>query len=75
MDTRMETVESNIGNLDNSVNLMAHMLKQIMQEIKQGNNIAPANVQSNTQERKEENTTTDNNTTVTEDTSLSDQSK
>ena len=30
MDTRMEMVESNIGNLENSVNLMAHMLKKIM---------------------------------------------
>ena len=51
------------------------MLKQIMQEIKEGSNLALANVQSNTQECKEENTTTDNNTMVTEDTSLSDQSK
>ena len=46
-----------------------------MQEIKQGNNLAPVNFQSNTQERKEVKITTDNNTTVTEDISLSDQSK
>ena len=29
MDTRMEMVERNIGNFDNSVNLMAHMLKKL----------------------------------------------
>ena len=46
-----------------------------MQGIKQSSNLAPPNVQSNTQECKEENTTTDNNTIVTENTSLSDQSK
>ena len=51
MYTHTETVESNIGNVDNSVNLMAHMLQIIMQEIKQGSNLAPAKFQSNTQEK------------------------
>jgi len=32
MDTQMDTVESNIGNLDNSVNYMAHMLTKFMHE-------------------------------------------
>ena len=30
MDTRMDTVESNIGNLDNSVNHMTHVLTLFM---------------------------------------------
>jgi len=41
MDTQMEAVESNIGNLDNYVNHMTHMLTKFMHELKQSSKIAP----------------------------------
>ena len=45
MDNQMETVESDIGNLDNPVNHMVHMLTKNIQEMRQGISIAPAKFQ------------------------------
>ena len=41
MDTPIETVERNIGNLYNYINYMAHMLTKFMHEFKQRSNVAP----------------------------------
>ena len=78
MDTRMDTVESNIGNLDNSVNHMTHVLTMFMarMERSQGTNLSPAaylqeeNKQNKNTEAVSKNT---ENTKVTEDTILGDQ--
>ena len=45
MDTWMETVERNIGNLDNSANYMAHKLAKCMRKFKQSSKIAPPGYQ------------------------------
>ena len=38
IDTRMDAVELNIGNMENSVNLMRHMLMKFMKHNKKDNN-------------------------------------
>ena len=72
MDTRMDTVEGNIGNLDKSLNHITHLLTNFMQEMKQGSNQAPTNHEQNHKAPGVESKTITNSTTVTEDTVLSD---
>lgn len=38
---RMDAVGSNMGNPDNSVNYMSHMLEIFVQEMRQGSNQSP----------------------------------
>ena len=72
LDTQIETVESDIGNLDHSINHMAHIITKFTQELKQGRNLAPANFKK----KIKDNTAVSNNTastTITEDKFLIDQ--
>ena len=77
MDTIMETVDSNISNLDNSVNHMAHMLTLFMKEmtksngLSDGSNSAPATFLNKANAAAVSKHTA--RTTVTEDKPLSDQ--
>ena len=82
MDTRMDTVESNIGNLDNSVNHMTHVLTMFMNRMEkstgltQGSNISPAGYLGEEKNMNEETAAASKNTagtTVTEDNILGDQ--
>ena len=68
----MITTNKNIGNLDNSVNYMSHMLAKFMKEMKQGTNI-PALVSTNVDKYKL--TYKNDSTTVSEDKILGNQSK
>ena len=79
MDTRMDTVESNIGNLDNSVNHMTHVLTMFMNRMEksQGSNLSPAAYLHGEDNKKNEGTEAVSKNTagtkVTEDNILSDQ--
>ena len=59
VDTCMDTIESNIvttntnvGNLDNLVNYLSHLLSKFMKEMKQGVNVSPAVFTTNINESK-----------------------
>ena len=51
VESNMVTTNTNIGNLNNSVNYMNHMLSKLMKELMQGTNIAPAEIPANINEQ------------------------
>ena len=71
MDTRMDAVEFNIGNMENSVNFMSHTLMKFMKDNKQYTNTDDHMEDHDKSERELTNTTS---TTVVEGSLLSDQS-
>ena len=69
MDTWMDAVEFNIGNMENSVNYMSHMLMKFMKNNKQDTNIDDPMKDHNKSERQLTNTTS---TTIAEGSLLND---
>lgn len=61
MDIRLDVVENNMGNLDNSVNHMSHLMSMFVKEMRQGSNQSHAEFTTNSN---------DDNANVVEDTSL-----
>ena len=46
-ETQIDVIEINMGNLDNSVNYMSHLLYKYMREMRQGNNRSPDDFTAN----------------------------